>query len=186
MSWYQREPTLSLELVERAGATATTSVIDVGAGASGLTGALQRRGFVDLTALDVSQAALDDARAAVDRPEEVAWIRADLLDWSPDRRWAVWHDRAVFHFLTDPAERSIYRRLLDRAVEPDGVVIIATFAEDGPTTCSGLPVDRYDASGLMGELGTGWTELDSGRTEHLTPGGSVQPFTWVTARRTTS
>ena len=183
VSWFEQEPATSLALIERAGATATTSVIDVGAGASALTRVLQRRGFTDLTALDVAQAALDEARSAVDRPDEVSWIRADLLEWSPARRWGVWHDRAVFHFLTEPADRAAYRRLLDRAVEPDGTVIVATFAEDGPTTCSGLPVNRYDADALTAELGPGWTQVDSGRSDHLTPSGAVQPFTWVMARR---
>ena len=185
VSWYEHEPTMSLDLIDRVATTTATSIIDVGGGASTLTSVLQRGGFVDLTVLDISQTALDEARLAVDRPDAVTWIRADLLTWSPDRRWAVWHDRAVFHFLTNSADRAIYRELLHRAVEPGGTVMIATFAEDGPTTCSGLPVSRYDPAGLLNEIGSDWKELDCGRTEHLTPTGATQPFTWVMARKTT-
>jgi Methyltransferase domain len=184
VSWYEAEPRLSLDLIELVGARPEDPVIDVGGGASSLTGALQAAGFRDLTVLDVSSEALEAARRGLARPEEVTWIRADLLTWSPQRRWSIWHDRAVFHFLTDPAERDAYRERLQQAVEPGGSVIITTFAEDGPTTCSGLPVHRYRPDQLFAELGTGFAELGQGRFDHMTPAGVTQPLSWVVARRT--
>ena len=186
VSWYEAEPRLSLDLLELVGAGPERSVIDVGGGASFLTQALQRRGFGDLAVLDVSSEALDAARTRVDRPEGVTWVHADVLTWSPTRRWAVWHDRAVFHFLTEPDERAAYRDQLRRAVEPGGSVIIATFAEGGPPTCSGLQVRRYRPDQLVTELGTGFTELGQGTMDHLTPKGTIQPFTWVAARRSST
>jgi len=94
----------------------------------------------------------------------------------------VWHDRALFHFLTDPADRLAYRGLLRQAIEPGGAVVIATFAEDGPTSCSGLPVERYTQDGLLAEIGEGFAPIGSGRVEHLTPAGATQAFNWVAAR----
>lgn len=182
-SWYEAEPRLSLDLIELVGTGPAASVIDVGGGASSLTGALQERGFQDLTVLDVSSVAIDEARSRVGRPDDIMWIRADLLAWSPVRRWVVWHDRAVFHFLTEPDERTAYRDLLRRSVEPGGAVIISTFAEGGPTTCSGLPVRRYSPGQLFDELGAGFTRLGQGTTDHRTPTGGIQPFTWVAARK---
>lgn len=156
-------------------------MIDIGGGASSLTATLQLRGFTDLTVLDVSAEALDASRHNVERPDEITWIRADLLDWSPARRWNVWHDRAVFHFLTDADDRRRYRNLLRRSLQQGGSAILATFAEDGPTTCSGLPVERYGPARLLEELGPGFTENGHGRFEHVTPSGAVQPLTWVVA-----
>jgi len=182
VSWFEAEPLLSLGLIDLVGATPTSSVIDVGGGASSLTARLQQRGFADLTVLDVSPEALDASRARLERPDDVTWVHADIVDWFPQRQWAVWHDRAVFHFLIDPKDRRRYRELLGRAIEPGGSVIVATFAEDGPTTCSGLTVERYSAERLLAEIGPGFAEIGSGRTEHVTPSGGVQPFTWVAAR----
>lgn len=183
VSWYEDTPTTSLDLITRTAADTSTSIIDIGGGASALSGQLQRLGFDDVTVLDVSESALETARLLVDRPDDVTWIRTDLLEWSPARRWGVWHDRAVFHFLTDPAERDAYRGLIAQSVEPGGAIVMATFAPDGPTSCSGLVVRRYDADQLLAELGPGWTELARRRVEHRTPSGAVQPFTWIVARR---
>ena len=181
VSWFEAEPSLSLELLDLLGATPTSSVIDLGGGASSLTATLQQRGFADLTVLDISAEALDASRHRVGRPDEITWIRTDLLDWSPLRRWNVWHDRAVFHFLTDPDDRQRYRDLLRSSLEPGGSVILATFAEDGPLTCSALPVERYSADRLLAELGPGIAEKGHGRFEHVTPSGGIQPFTWIAA-----
>jgi SAM-dependent methyltransferase len=182
VSWFEAEPTASLELLDLAGVTPVTSVIDIGGGASRLAGALVDRGYADVTVLDISADALDQARGGLEHPGAVHWIVADLLTWVPERRWGVWHDRAVFHFLVDPADRATYRALLHHAVEPGGAVIIATFAEDGPTVCSGLPVQRYSADTLVEELGPGFTPVAHGRHGHATPGGTVQHFTWAVLR----
>lgn len=182
VSWYEAEPRLSLGLIDRVGATASTSVIDIGGGASAVTARLQQQGFDDLTVLDISTEALEGSKRRIERPDEVTWLHTDLLDWSPTRRWGVWHDRAVFHFLTEQLDRDRYREILRSVVEPGGAVIIATFAEDGPTTCSGLAVQRYSAERLLAELGTGFVEITNARTDHVTPSGGIQPFTWIAAR----
>lgn len=109
-------------------------------------------------------------------------VHADVLRWTPDRRFELWHDRAVFHFLVDAADRRRYVRALRDAVAPGGAVVIGTFAADGPPTCSGLPVARYSVADLAAELGDPFDVVASRRVEHVTPRGAVQPFTWVAGR----
>ena len=179
VSWFEAEATLSLELVDLAGVTAAATVIDVGGGASPLAGALVARGHDDVTVLDLSAEALTRARAGLMEPDAVQWVVADLLAWAPTRRYNVWHDRAVFHFLVDLHDRATYRAVLRQALGPNGTVIVATFAEDGPTMCSGLPVRRYSTEELVEELGPGLTPVATGRHDHVTPAGGVQHFTWV-------
>jgi hypothetical protein len=112
----------------------------------------------------------------------VRCVQADLLDWEPDRTYDVWHDRAVFHFLVDAADRKRYRSTMRRAVARGGVVVVGTFAADGPRVCSGLPVCRYAAGELGEELGEGVDVIATRREVHVTPRGVLQPFTWVAAR----
>ena len=112
----------------------------------------------------------------------VTWEQADILAWRPGRRYDLWHDRAVFHFLVDPVEREGYLRALHRALAPGGHVVLATFAPDGPQQCSGLPVARYSPQDLLAALGSGFAEVASTREAHSTPAGGLQPFTWVVAR----
>jgi Methyltransferase domain len=151
------------------------------AGASSLAARLLARGFIDITVLDVSVRALGLARVALGaKSARVCWLEQDLLGWSPQRRYDLWHDRALFHFLVDPAQQRRYGEALRSALRPGGKVIIGTFAADGPTTCSGLPVTRYDADGLATALGEAFTTLATRREEHRPPADSIQPFTWVT------
>lgn len=182
VSWFEPEPNQSLALVQLAAADHNASVIDIGGGASSLAGCLVERGYSDVSVLDVSTEALDAAKAQLPRPEAVTWIQADLLEWTPNRRWQIWHDRAVFHFLTDQRDRATYRSLLRRAIEPGGAAIIATFGQDGPTSCSGLPVARYSAEALAAEVGPGFTMIRSGGYDHHTPAGVTQKFSWVVLR----
>ena len=109
-------------------------------------------------------------------------VRADLLEWEPDRRYELWHDRAVFHFLVDEHDRDRYLATLTDALAPGGRVIVATFADDGPEVCSGLPVRRYAAEDLTAALGEGFELVETRREVHVTPRGAAQPFTWVAAR----
>lgn len=171
-------------MLDAAGVRPGMSVLDVGAGASGLAGALLARGFTDVTALDVAADGLAHARAELGaHAAEVDWVVADLLQWQPARRFDVWHDRAVFHFLTDPADRARYRALLHTALAPEGRVVMATFAEDGPDRCSALPTARYSPDQLRDELDADrWVVLAHRRELHTTPGGAVQPFTWLALR----
>lgn len=184
VSWFQAEPATSLELISRADADPDAPIVDVGGGASTLVDRLLDAGRCDVTVLDVSGEALAVSRARLgDRAGAVSWVVADLLDWTPPRRYDVWHDRAVFHFLTDPADRRRYRDALCSALAPGGVAVLATFAPDGPQQCSGLRTARYGPDELIEELGPGWEREDARREEHVTPAGVVQPFTWVVARR---
>lgn len=183
LSWHQPVPTVSLELIEALGIPRDAAILDAGGGASTLVDALAERGFGDITVLDLSAAALRVARRRAGR-EAAHWIEADLLSWSPDRRYDLWHDRAVFHFLVDEADRERYRRVLRRALRDGGHAIVACFAPDGPEECSGLPVQRYDTAALLAALGEGFTGVGHRRELHRTPRGDTQPFTWVAARYT--
>lgn len=184
VSWFEPEPVQSLELMDLAGVEPGSSVVDVGAGASRFADALLARGFSDLTVLDVADEGLGLARARLGaRADQVRWVTTDLLAWEPGRQFDLWHDRAVFHFLTTAADRSRYVDLLSTSVTTGGTAIIATFAEDGPAQCSGLDVCRYSPASLMTELGEVFGLIASRRHEHTTPWGAVQPFTWVVARR---
>ena len=179
-SWFQQHPGVSLRMFEAAGVQAGASVIDVGGGASSLAGALLERGFGDVTVLDISAAGMAYARQRLGaRAEQVGWLVADVRTWAPERRYAVWHDRAVFHFLISAEDRVQYLGVLEHATEPDAVAVFGCFAPDGPQYCSGLPVARYGAQDLAGELGSRWTLIAQDREEHRTPAGVTQPFTWA-------
>ena len=188
VSWYQASPDMSIRLVEQQAAALTSgkasAVVDAGGGASSLGERLAADGFTDVTVVDIADPALS---VAAGRPggERVTRVRADLLTWRPPRRYQVWHDRAVFHFLTEPEGRAAYLATLRAALVPGGAIVIATFAPDGPTHCSGLPVARYDADGLAAELtsffGDAVTVTGHHAEEHRTPSGAIQPFTWITA-----
>lgn len=180
MSWYQPEPAMSLALIDCLGVAKEAPVIDVGGGASLLVDRLVARGYTDLTVLDVSSTALEMARRRLGDPVPVRWLHEDIITWKPERRYALWHDRAVFHVLTSAAERAKFLTIMRQALSDYGAVIIATFASDGPERCSGLPVARYDATDLE-RLLEGFAVVESSREEHVTPGGIVQPFTWIAA-----
>jgi SAM-dependent methyltransferase len=182
VSWFQATPVRSLQLIDLLGISPDGAVIDVGGGASTLVDRLVKRGFVDISILDISQAALEAAQRRVGTDAPVCWLRDDLLAWRPERRFDLWHDRAVFHFLVEPRDRDRYLTTLRSALTPGGAIIIATFAPDGPDHCSGLPVARYSGDDLAKRLGSSFHVIDSGREEHTTPTGGRQPFTWVAAR----
>jgi SAM-dependent methyltransferase len=177
VSWYQERPASSLALVRGAAAPPGAAVIDVGGGASRLVDGLLEAGYRHVAVLDVSETALGRARARLgERAARVEWIAADVTRWRPSRRYDVWHDRALFHFLVDPADRAAYREALAAAVPAGGHVIIGTFALDGPERCSDLPVVRYDAASLQAELGAGYGLVETLAESHHTPAGKVQRF----------
>ncbi|MGP8163719.1 MAG: class I SAM-dependent methyltransferase [Acidimicrobiales bacterium] len=182
MSWFQSEPELSLELIDLLGISPSTAVVDVGGGASSLVDRLVKRGFTDISVLDISAAALEAGHRRVGESPPVQWLHEDLLVWQPGRRFGLWHDRAVFHFLTDEVDRERYLAALASGLEPGGALVMATFAEDGPEFCSGLPVLRYSSEELVDVLGRGFRAVATRRELHTTPSGVVQPFTWLAAR----
>ncbi|MBB3918172.1 class I SAM-dependent methyltransferase [Rhizobium fabae] len=184
VSWYQPTPEPSLRALEDLQLPATVALIDVGGGASSLVDCLIERGWADLTVLDIAAPALDVAKGRLQGDAtRVAWIVADVTEWRPGRRYDVWHDRAVFHFLTEPQQRLAYRHALETGTAPGSVVIIATFAPDGPERCSGLPVQRYDAAALAVEFGSAFALERDWREEHTTPGRGRQSFQWCVFRR---
>lgn len=166
------------------GVSAADALIDVGGGASPLTGALLDRGFRDLTVLDISAAGMRHARDRLgSRADQVHWLSADVLSWHPLRHYQAWHDRAVYHFLTIDEHRQQYLRTLDTATAPGAIAVFGCFAPDGPQRCSGLPVARYGPAQLARQIGAKWQLISQDREEHITPAGSIQPFTWVALRR---
>lgn len=184
LSWYQTSAVTSLRMLDLAGVEPSATVIDIGGGTSRFIDALVDRGHKRPTVLDISSAAIEQTQRRLgDRAPRVRWLVDDVTSWQPDDRYDVWHDRAVFHFLTDTTDRNAYRDALQQATTAASVCVIATFAPDGPTHCSGLPISRYDPAGLVSALGPLWELANSDHEDHRTPGGSNQSFTWALLRR---
>jgi hypothetical protein len=179
VSWFQPELTVSLDLISALGVPPSAAVVDVGGGASHLVDRLLELHYADVSVLDVSDVALAAARERLGAAARVSWLHEDVLSWRPTRRYGLWHDRAVFHFLTGEDEQSAYLETMVSAVDSGGSLVMATFAGDGPEYCSGLPVARYSTEDLVERLGRRFSLMFSRRELHSTPGGTVQPFTWV-------
>ena len=185
VSWFEPTPRASLELIESMELDRGAPVVDVGAGASHLAGELLSRGFQDVTAIDVSAAAAGRARADLGSDAaKVKWVTADIRAHRFGREFALWHDRAVLHFMVDPADRAAYIETARMSIASDGHAVIATFGPDGPTTCSGLPVRRYSASELAEAMGSDFTLVSSREVRHETPTGNPQQFVYAHLRRT--
>lgn len=179
VTWFQPAPTRSLDLIERVSAS-SDPVVDVGGGASLLVDRLLDRGYTDVSVVDVSATALEASRARLGpRADRVTWVVADVRELHLDRRVAVWHDRAVFHFLTSPDDREAYVTRARQNLRGGGHIVIATFGPEGPETCSGLPTCRYDAAGLGAEFGVGFTLVDAAEEIHVSPSGVTQQFVYV-------
>ncbi len=182
VSWFQPEPTVTLELVELLGIPHEAAVIDVGGSASRLVDHLLVADYTDLTVLDLSPAALAESQTRLGDAAGVEWIAQDLLTWQPDRLYDLWHDRAVLHVLSGE-DVTTYRELLKRSVAPGGCVILGTFAPDGPEQCSGLPVTRHGTAELTRFLAPTFDVVEERHELHTTPSGTSQSFAWVAARR---
>lgn len=184
VSWYQPEARLSLDLIRRVAPDLDTPIIDVGGGASTLVDGLLDAAYQAVTVLDLAPAALALAQQRLGRrAARVTWMVADVLAASlPPAGYGVWHDRAVFHFLTDPADRARYVGQTQRAVRPGGHVIVASFGPEGPTRCSGLDVVRYSPEAMHREFGSDFRLLESVREDHRTPSGSSQAFVYCLCR----
>lgn len=185
VSWYRPHLDVSLELLDLAGLSAGSRLIDVGGGASTLVDDLLARGLRDITVLDVSGQALALARQRLgDRQAGVTWIAADVLTVAlPGQAYDLWHDRAVLHFLTDPADATRYAAQAARAVRAGGHAVVAGFAPDGPERCSGLPVARRSAEDIAAILAPSFRLLAQRAETHVTPGGSEQKFAYALLRR---
>lgn len=185
VSWFQQHADRSVRLIKTTGVPLSAPIIDVGGGASRLVDDLLQLGYSALTVLDISTNSLDAAKKRLGRrSSSVQWLEADITRVSlPLHAYAVWHDRAVFHFLTSAADRSAYVGAACRALRPGGYLIVATFAEDGPAECSGLPVMRYSAEALHREFGADFEFIGHEKEAHLTPRGTVQHFVYCYCRK---
>jgi 2-polyprenyl-3-methyl-5-hydroxy-6-metoxy-1,4-benzoquinol methylase len=180
LSWYQRQAAMSMDFIRGTGVDRSSAIIDIGGGISSLVDDLLAKGFTCLTVLDVSGSALQATRQRLgESASRVTWIEADITQvLLPERAYSVWHDRAVFHFLTRAEDRQRYLHALRRSLKPGGHAIVATFALDGPSKCSGLDVVRYSPESLAGELGDGFALLESAKERHITPSGAEQRFVY--------
>lgn len=185
VSWFQEHADHSLRLIRNAGLGKNAAIIDVGGGASTLVDDLVAEGYADLHVLDLSAVALAVAMQRLGKhADAVNWLEGDVTQAEFSRhRFDIWHDRAVFHFLTDSAERQAYVEQVMRAVKPGGHVIVATFAEDGPEKCSGLPVVRYRADSLHAEFGDAFVLVEHEKEAHHTPLGTIQQFVYCYCRK---
>jgi len=184
VSWFQEAPQPSMDLFKLVGAQPSDAVIDIGGGASRLVDHLIAAGHKDVSVLDLSSAALSQAQARLGEASSIVeWIVADASTWLPSRSYDIWHDRAAFHFLTEPKQQSRYMDRVRSALRPGGHVVIGAFAPDGPERCSGLPVDRHNAKSLGERLGKSFALLDTREYEHRTPWDSKQKFQFSTFTR---
>ena len=183
VSWYEAEPEVSRKLIQSV-AFGGSGVIDVGGGASQLVDRLLTDGYSPVAVLDISTTALEHAcRRLGEAGRHVRWIVGDVTQLSDVGRYDVWHDRAVFHFLTDPVDRQKYVALVKRTITVGGHLVIGTFAPDGPEKCSGLEVRRYDAAGLIAEFGPDFRLVEEVKHTHHTPADKLQRFTFTVLRR---
>ncbi len=184
VSWYRRHLEVSLGLIERAAGSRSAAIIDVGGGESTLVDDLIERGFENIAVLDISSTALDATKKRLGQDgERVRWLAADITRVSlPRHSFDVWHDRAVFHFLTHAEDRAAYVRNVLDAMRPCGHVIVSTFGPEGPTRCSGLDVIRYDSESLHTEFGGGFRLIESSKELHYTPWGAAQQFLYCYCR----
>jgi 2-polyprenyl-3-methyl-5-hydroxy-6-metoxy-1,4-benzoquinol methylase len=184
VSWYRKHLDKSLGLIERAAGSRSASIIDVGGGESTLVDDLVFRGYTNITVLDISHAAVEVTKSRLGpAAEQVRWLVADItkVELEP-RAYDVWHDRAVFHFLTTPEQRTAYVRQVARSVKPGGHVIVSAFGPEGPTKCSGLEVVRYDADSLHHEFGARFRLVESSTELHRTPADATQQFLYCYCR----
>jgi SAM-dependent methyltransferase len=178
VSWHQALPLVSLKLVGETGLPRDGAIVDVGGGSSNLVDHLLKDGFSNISVLDISATGLEHARRRLGEAlaARIAWIVEDVTAWRPEKRFDLWHDRAVLHFLTGATEQEAYFRTLKAALKPGGWVIIGGFAPGGPTRCSGLAVVQHDSGSLMKLLGPEFKLKKTQSETHLTPGGNEQLF----------
>lgn len=183
VSWYQQEPTVSLEFIEHL-SDKNAQIIDIGGGVSLLIDHLLQAGYANLALLDISGKAIADVKKRLStQASKVEWFEQDITEFSPPHSYDIWHDRAVFHFLTDKQARQLYVKALKNAVKPGAHIIIAAFAKDGPKQCSDLDIVQYDRFAIQHELGDEFILLNSQEETHITPAGKEQRFIYFVFQR---
>lgn len=184
VSWFQQEPTLSLQLIENASVRKDAPIIDIGGGASVLVDRLLAKYYSHLSVLDISSSALEHAQERLGSlAKNVEWYTADVTEFHPPYRFSLWHDRAVFHFLTEKSDREKYLEVLKNALDPQGQVVIAAFAIGGPSKCSGLDIVQYDSARLMDVFGRDFSLVEEFLETHITPGNGQQNFCYFRLAR---
>ena len=177
VSWYQKEPKLSLELIRSTNVASNDAIIDVGGGTSVLVDYLSKECFTNLTVLDISKNAIAISKDRLgDTAKSIEWIVSDITQFDTSQKFSLWHDRALFHFLTDPSDRKIYVKALIKAIRTEGHLIIATFAIGGPEKCSGLEIVQYDSEKMIAELGDNFSLVEERKEIHITPANNEQEF----------
>ncbi|MBW1841721.1 MAG: class I SAM-dependent methyltransferase [Deltaproteobacteria bacterium] len=179
VGWYQEHPEMSLKLISATGVDVDGSIIDVGGGTSMLPGLLVDQGYRKLTVLDISANAIAKAKRQLgEKSKQIMWIEADVTSFSFTEKFDIWHDRAVFHFLTDALDRKKYVNSVNQALKPGGDLIVSTFGLNAPSKCSGLNVTRYSPETLHKEFGDNFDLIEVSKEVHLTPSRVQQPFIW--------
>ena len=177
VSWYERLPEISLKLIEQLNLPEDSAIIDVGGGDSLLTDHLLKMGFYNLSVLDISGVVLERARSRLEeKAKRIKWIESNILDFEPSGQYDLWHDRATFHFLTRETDKQEYFRILTRAMNTGGYLVIGTFSEQGPQKCSGLPVQQYSEESMSAFFRPVFQNVRFVRYEHHTPFNTVQNF----------
>lgn len=183
VSWFQKKPTVSLKIIHHL-SNFNAKIIDIGGGTSTLVDYLLKLGYVNLAVLDISAKALEyDKKRLGDAARCIEWYETDLTEFTPPHVFDIWHDRAVFHFLTDNSSRQAYVKVLKKAIKALGHAVIATFAKDGPKKCSGLDIVQYDNDSIQRELGEEFKLLDTIKESHVTPLGKEQRFVYFVFQR---
>ena len=184
VSWYQKEPKLSLELIRFSNVASNDAIIDVGGGTSVLVDYLSKECFTSLTVLDISENAIAIAKKRLGgKAKSIEWIVSDIIKFDTSQKFSLWHDRALFHFLTNPSDRKKYVKALINAIRPEGHLIIATFAIGGPEKCSGLEIVQYDSEKMSAELGDNFVLVEERKEIHITPANKEQEFIFFLFRR---
>lgn len=184
VSWYEPVPETSLDYFKSFKVPETAKITDIGGGDSFLVDHLLKRGYKNISVLDISEAAIERAKKRLgESASEVNWIVADAAKFEPEEEYDFWHDRAAFHFLTDPKEISDYIRTAEKAVSPGGILVIGTFSEEGPTKCSGIEIRQYSKASLSAYFSEFFEKKACKKVDHVTPSGSIQKFIFCSFRK---
>ncbi len=187
VSWYQPKPTTSLEFLKQFDVSKTAKIIDIGGGDSYLVDNLLDLGYQDITVLDISEAALDKAKQRLgNNASKVKWIVADAATFKPTEKYDFWHDRAAFHFLTQETEITNYVDTVQKSINPNGVLVIGTFSEQGPTKCSGIEIKQYSEISMTDRLKAFFEKIKCITVDHITPFETVQNFIFCSFKKVTA
>ena len=184
VSWFQQEPTISLALIQKKTQSKDDAIIDIGGGDGFLVDNLLELGYTNITVLDISANAINKVKERLGiNADKVKWIISDITEFIPAEQYKVWHDRAVFHFLTQEKDIEYYKILVDENISDNGHFILATFADDGPEKCSGLEVCKYSEKDMENSFSAAFKVIESFKYKHLTPFGTIQNFTFSVFRK---